>query len=457
LHKLLHRQLKKLGLLEGSNDINQNQFKALLNVVTGVYKKNSELLEKNKNFITVVKLQNDFLKKIISGASIEEVFNSLLQRVVPLLKANAGTIYVYNIEKNQIEAISTYGLSKVANEMKRVPVSGNTGESETAAHLKKPVYIGNINTNEKYKNFDDTGDKTAFVASWSHPIVNIHQELYGVFSVYLACERLPSKQEIEILEIVTHIAIICFEKEKDRTKLENEHLKLISSSKKAVLGEMAGGIAHEINNPLAIIQGVSGKMKILLEHNKLDKDLTLDSIGKIIGTVKRIKDIIDALRLHSRDESTVPTQLNHIEDIFDSALALCAEKMKYSGVNIEKIIHDKNIEVYCNEVQINQVLVNLISNAYDAISGKEHPWIRIEAKKSQHKVIISITDCGEGIHPDIIEKMMLPFFTSKEANNGTGIGLSISESIIKSHHGKFYYNYHSPNTQFVIELPLLVP
>ena len=107
----------------------------------------------------------------------------------------------------------------------------------------------------------------------------------------------------------------------------------------------------------------------------------------------------------------------------------------------------------CRSTQIEQVLLNLLSNSYDAIVNTPGPWILIVVKSNGQTAEISVTDSGKGIAPEIVSKIMQPFYTTKEVGKGTGLGLSISLGIIKSHHGEFYYDQNSKNTRFVIQLP----
>lgn len=232
--------------------------------------------------------------------------------------------------------------------------------------------------------------------------------------------------------------------------------RLEFSSRMSSLGEMAGGIAHEINNPLTII-GSSSRLlrkKILSGETSPEK---LDSyFEKIDKTTERITKIINGMLMISRDASTENITTFTWNDVIRDVLDLCSEKFKHMGIEI-KIIEDKeclNTSFIGRRVQLSQVLLNLLHNSYDAIVSLDERWIEISCTSTQNKVIIRVTDSGEGIPIELHDKVMQPFFTTKDIGKGTGLGLSLSMSIIKNHNGEFYIDKNSKNTTFVIELPI---
>jgi PAS domain S-box-containing protein len=237
--------------------------------------------------------------------------------------------------------------------------------------------------------------------------------------------------------------------------IKEQEAKLLQSSKMSSLGEMAAGMAHEINNPLAIINATAGLLKKQIENKTaatVDIENIRDKLGKIENTVDRISKIVRGLRSFARNSDQDPMSQANISQIIDDTLSLCREKFKYSSI---ELIIDMPADpiLLCRPSQISQVLLNLLNNSYDAIHGKESPWIRIESRIQDKMAVISVTDSGNGISEEVQKKIMQPFFTTKEIGKGTGLGLSISQGIIAEHGGKFYYDPKNKNTRFVIELP----
>lgn len=246
-----------------------------------------------------------------------------------------------------------------------------------------------------------------------------------------------------------------------RLKTEVEHLlkeqqaKTVQASKLSTLGEMAGGLAHEINNPLTIIQGYAEILGQQVKRNRVDEEKLAKISEGITTTTARIAKIIRGLRTYARDDSSSPFQSANVEIIVDDTLSLCQEKLKNRNVTLLYDPPPSPIFLHCREVQISQVLLNLVQNAMDAIEDLDgEKWIRVEVKKLADRCQIRVTDAGSGIPPEIQEKILQPFFTTKEIGKGTGLGLSISRSIMKEHKGKFFYDTDSANTSFVLEVPL---
>ena len=227
----------------------------------------------------------------------------------------------------------------------------------------------------------------------------------------------------------------------------------LQSAKMASLGEMAGGIAHEINNPLAIIQGKSQQLIRTIQRGKFTPEYGSEELSKIVKTSERIAKIVRGLRAFSRNAEKDPFLSFELKALFDDVLGLCSEKFKAHQIKLE-ISSTPSIFLQCRPVQLEQVLLNLLNNAHDAVLPLADKWIRIDSKILDGKVLISVTDSGCGIPPEITNKLMQPFFTTKAVGKGTGLGLSISKGILEDHHGHLRYDASSPNTRFEIELPL---
>lgn len=250
---------------------------------------------------------------------------------------------------------------------------------------------------------------------------------------------------------------------KERTKelqesqetIVQQQQALISSAKMSSLGEMAGGIAHEINTPLAVIGMRVEQLEECVTDGSLQSDDLLNGLNVIKITTARIAKIISGLRFFARDGKSAPTQMTPVNSIVADTLSFCQERFANHGVSIElKNNLDYSTEIDCRSVEISQVLLNLLNNAYDAIeSSTSKKWVGIEIHDRDQYVEINVIDSGPGIPKEIQEKIMQPFFTTKEIGKGTGLGLSISKGVIQSHNGKFFLDIEAKNTCFVILLP----
>lgn len=251
-----------------------------------------------------------------------------------------------------------------------------------------------------------------------------------------------------------HIAITneITDRIKQEQDLEEQKKLATHNYKLATIGEMAAGVGHEINNPLTIIKG-----NIQLINNKLKQDDNVDEnifkrIDVINESTKRITSIVDGLRSFARkdDEKEVIFNLSHE---IKNSIDLIFEMYTKQGINISKNI-EEGIFLDGNIGKIQQILMNLFSNAKDAMLNSSEKNLNISLYKKHKVSIIEIKDTGSGIPDEIKEKIYNPFFTTKEIGKGTGIGLGLVSKFIKEHGGKLnLVSKEGQGTSFIIELP----
>jgi PAS domain S-box-containing protein len=265
---------------------------------------------------------------------------------------------------------------------------------------------------------------------------------------YRWCLMNSSHVRDEAGETVYFVAIF-----QDITETKNLQATLINASKMTALGEMASGIAHEINNPLGIIRGKTLQLARKLKKGSIDLEHFKIEFEKIEETSIRIAKIIQGLRSFSRNAQNDPMKKVSISEIVQDTIELCGERFEDFGIDLQ-VKCNPEMTAECRGSQISQVLMNLLGNAHDAVTGLQDKWVRLEASADGQFIELSVTDSGPGIPTDTLDKMMQPFFSTKEVGKGTGLGLSISKGIIEDHEGEFYYDRESRNTRFVVKIPI---
>ncbi|WGL59673.1 ATP-binding protein [Pigmentibacter sp. JX0631] len=236
-------------------------------------------------------------------------------------------------------------------------------------------------------------------------------------------------------------------------KIINEQKEqMLYTSKFSQLGEMAANIAHEINTPLSVIIMKSYSIKNKLTENNLEIDKLVSDITKIEATTQKIARIVKSLKMYTRNSEKDNYDKISLNNILQSSLDLCQEKITNNGIQLS-IQTSENLFTFGKEAELCQVFLNLINNSIDAINNYAEKWINITVTKKENTLILQFTDSGNGIPENIIDKLMNPFFTTKQVGKGTGLGLSISKRIIEMHNGKLYYDRSNKNTTFIIELP----
>jgi PAS domain S-box-containing protein len=240
-------------------------------------------------------------------------------------------------------------------------------------------------------------------------------------------------------------------KELERARWEIE-AKLVLGAKMSALGEMASGIAHEINNPLAIINAKAANIRLSLKEGRMSHEQLGLELQKIEVTVERITKIISGLRVFARDAESDPFERESIHAIVTDTLNFCGEKMKVLNIEL-KLDLQEDVFCLCRATQISQIVMNLLSNSIDSISDRKEKWIQITSKIIGDRVDIRVTDSGPPIPRNISERMMEPFFTTKDYGKGTGLGLSISKSLAEDNRGILFFDSSGDHPCFVLQIP----
>lgn len=238
--------------------------------------------------------------------------------------------------------------------------------------------------------------------------------------------------------------------------IDAQQVKIFASAKMSSLGEMAGSIAHEINNPLAIIALSANQISDAFHRQPINTAIVDESVQKIESTVARIGKIVKGLRAFSRSGENDPFAPCRIELLVNDTLELCRERFRSLQIEL-RVPKIPNRPVDCRGVQISQVFLNLLSNSLDAVRTQANAWVELKVEEEENGLLFSVTDSGAGISPKISARMMEPFFTTKEVGEGTGLGLSIAKGILEDHGSSLEFDATSSNTRFFFRLPYFQP
>ena len=274
-------------------------------------------------------------------------------------------------------------------------------------------------------------------------------------SLTLLVYKIPLKDSTGEFRFLIEITENVTERKKAEEQVTQQQVMLASSAKMSALGEMAAGIAHEVNSPLAVICMIVGQMREFIQDKAYDeKPFLLKSLATLETTALRISKTIGGLKVFSRDGQDDPFVFVKVNTIVEDTLIFCQEKFKTRSVEIHVDRAPEDLSVECRPVQISQVLLNLLNNAVDAIESLPERWVKIEIKTVGDSIQIAVVDSGNGIPPEVQAKLMKPFFTTKGVGKGTGLGLNISKGIMESNKGRLYLDSQSSHTRFVMALPI---
>jgi PAS domain S-box-containing protein len=257
---------------------------------------------------------------------------------------------------------------------------------------------------------------------------------------------------VSFVEDVTDQKLAQIELDRIRNEEKINQASFISHAKLTALAEMAAGVAHEINNPLAIITGLVDDMIYELEENGKVGEEVKPGLMKIIQMSDRISKIIKGLKSFSRENKTETFQNFNLKSLMESTLELCWQRFRQHGILVKQAV-PLEITLRGCRPEISQVILNLLNNSHDAIMHQIEKWILIEAQETPQEVTVTITDSGKGIPEKVARRMFEPFFTTKDFGKGTGLGLSTSVGIMESHGGSLKFHEDSKNTKFTAHFP----
>jgi len=237
-------------------------------------------------------------------------------------------------------------------------------------------------------------------------------------------------------------------------ELREKQEQLVQAAKLATLGELTTGVAHELNNPLNNIGLFIGNVIDSLDLGRVDHSSMLRQLQNAMQQVHKATEIITHLRTFGRAApvSHEPTRVN---DVIEQSLTLMREQLKLRSIEVVLRLDPSNPVVMANPIRLEQVFMNLLTNARDALSDASMKVIRISSRIESGSVALAVEDTGPGVPPELVHRIFDPFFTTKEVGAGTGLGLSITYGIIKDHEGSIRLeNRPGEGATFVIELPM---
>ena len=238
------------------------------------------------------------------------------------------------------------------------------------------------------------------------------------------------------------------EREKVQKTLEVAEQSLEQSSKLAALGEMAAAVSHELNQPLAAMKTYLAGAGLLLSRHRPDE--TLSAFHRIDDLIERMGAITRQLKTYARKGSETFSPVD-MSAALSSSLSMMEPQLKHSNIRLEKVISEQSVVVIGDRVRLEQVLINLLRNAVDAVKTVPDPVIEIMLSRGE-TVTLSVRDNGSGIEE--LDLLFEPFHTTKKDGDGVGLGLAISSGIVKDHGGRLTArNSDEGGAVFEVQLP----
>ena len=425
------------------------------------------------------------IRELIEAASksreIDELLNLLLEKVMAATHSLTGSVFRVEQDAERFRIVATRGLVPDATQSLYLDIKESVANH--VLHNRQPLLVENIETDSRTRrpNNPKYGSPSFLVMpvladgqiiavlnlaqKEKNSIYNEHDKQIAtvmIGEVGFAFENIMLHAEIkdyvenlqkrtDELESVNQNLNQEVEQRKQTESALNEayadlkqtQAQLVQSGKLTSIGELAAGVAHELNQPLMVIRG---QAQMLLQVQDAGSEI-FEDLGIIEKNTKRVMRIIDHLRTFSR-QSQLDFHPVDVNRIIEESFLLIEEQLRLSGIDVERKYLENLPTVYGDVNQLEQVLLNLITNARDAIekrrSLEKDPSDQIKDEitvvtrtnaTDPEWVEIYVKDTGEGVSSEVLNKLFDPFFTTKEVGKGTGLGLSISYGIIKDHKG----------------------
>lgn len=385
----------------------------------------------------------DVIRAMHSITNLQEVLNMVVTKTTGALDAKGALLRILNKETNQFEVRAACGLGE--RYLNKGPVSTKTLLA-TLSELDKISIITDIWHAPRIEYPQETWDEG--VRMMVDMPLGIHEPM-GLIRIYFTEQRAFSDDELDFIRTVAmHCACVIKRVQlMENQQSQFDHLAT-QVEKRSSLGRMAAGIAHEINNPLTGILLYSSNLSKKVEKgSRLEEGLNI-----IIKETQRCKSIIQGLLEFSREQEPEMVQAN-INHIMESALGIVENEFHLRQVRIRKELADDMPKTFLDENQIEQVFINLLLNALQAVDDRGLVMVKSAVNSETGRVQMEVADNGCGITVENLKKIFEPFFSTK--GDGTGLGLAVSCGIVENHKGDIrVFSEPGQGASFVVEFPL---
>ena len=416
---------------------------------------------------------------IATGVPLKEIFNELCLIIQEQRPGTHASALMLTREGHHLTVVAGPTLPKGWSEqMEKLPVGPCAGSCGTAAYRGTLVIASDIATDPLW---DVPEHRAAALshglrASWSNPVLCSNGKVAGTFCIYYREPRSPTSQDLELIELATHVARVAIERDQQEISLREAQNELAHVSRVAAVGEFAASIAHEVNQPLAGILTNANAALRWLARNSPNLAEAQQAIDRIIRDGNRAGDVISRMRALFKKAPAAKEPVD-INLVIQEVLTLTQPELQKNRVSLRTQFAVDLPTAVGDKIQLQQVILNLVVNAIEAMSGvtenqrelhvssqkiteshSESGQETIEAKVASEpgstSLLISIRDAGPGLDPTELKHVFETFYTTK--SHGMGMGLAISRSIIEAHNGRLWVTANPPRgAVFQFTLPCI--
>jgi PAS domain S-box-containing protein len=384
--------------------------------------------------------ESRILEMIAHDAPLEEILETLVRVVEAQFAGLLCSILLLDEDGQHVRHGAAPSLPKpYSDAIDGLRIGPKAGSCGTAMYRREPIVVTDILQDPLWESYRDVAEPYGLRACWSTPILAHSGEALGSFAMYYREPRSPSPAETRALEMATHLAGIAIERKRaseERERLRQAQADLAHINRVTTMGELTASLAHEIKQPISAAVTDARTCLRWLRRDEPDVAEACETASRVVTDVTRAAEIISRISLLFKKDAPKRELVDVNEVIREMIVLLRSEANRYSiSVRIE--LAEDLPKVMADSVQLQQVFMNLMLNGIDAMKGMTgHGELTIQSGTTDATVLVSVSDTGVGLPAEQAEQIFKAFFTTKD--NGTGMGLHISRSIIESHGGRLW-------------------
>jgi signal transduction histidine kinase len=401
-------------------------------------------MDRRIEFETLYNILRDISASLHSGARVKDVLDTLVMKSAQILNAKGALIRVLNPKTKHLDMGASYGLSD------QYLSKGPAFRKEFVMDLcrqNRALVIRDI-LNDPFVQYPKEAWEEGIRMMIDAPITYM-DDVLGILRIYFDEQREISEEELHCLILIAERGAVVIQRAQLLEMQESRYDQLaLQTEKLSALGRMAAGIAHEINNPLAgVLLYSTNLLKKAPQEGPFREGLEI-----IIQETLRCKALIQELLEFSRP-SEPKTFLTNVNKVIVKAIHLLDNEFRLRHIRLEMDLSKQLPQILIDENQIEQILINLLINAIQAIEDRGTVAIRSYVTSDRKNIAIDVVDTGCGIPPENMSKIFEPFFSTKP--KGTGLGLAVTYGVVQKHGGQVYaFSQPKQGSRFIVELPI---
>ena len=401
--------------------------------------------------------ESHILEMIARDAPLEEILENLVRVVETQFAGLLCSILLLDEDGQHARHGAAPSLPEpYSKAIDGICIGPKAGSCGTAMYRREPVVVTDILQDPLWEPFRDVAEPYGLRACWSTPILTHSGKALGSFAMYYREPRSPNPSETRALEMATHLGGIAIERKlarAERERLREAQADLAHINRVTTMGELTASLAHEVNQPIAAAVTDANTCLRWLARDQPDLEEARGAASRVVKDAARAAEIMSRIRSLFKKEVS-QRELVDVNDILRGMIELLRSEATRYSVEMRTELSEDLPQIMGDRVQLQQVTMNLIINSIDAMKDVDGTReIAITSQRAENEQLqVSVSDTGVGLPSQRSDQIFNAFFTTKP--HGTGMGLSISRSIIESHGGRLWAANNSPRgARFAFTLP----